>query len=125
LFNNALIGTIPSSLGSLKALNHLDLWVNELTGTIPSSLGSLTALLYLGLSINKLTGTIPSSLGSLTALTTFHLFNNALTGTLPFCIMNHSYVDAIADCEEVSCPCCTHCCPTSQGGIPASEFCIA
>ncbi len=70
LFNNQLSGSIPSSLGSLTALQYLcvlrnccshckilrqraracarsNLGYNQLIGSIPSSLGSLTALQYL------------------------------------------------------------------------------
>ena len=65
LYNNQLLGTIPSSLGNLTALQFLcvrradcclctaltryacalsELDNNQLSGTIPSSLGNLTAL---------------------------------------------------------------------------------
>jgi len=35
LFNNALTGTIPASLGKLPALNFVALYANQLSGTVP------------------------------------------------------------------------------------------
>ena len=83
LWENNLIGTLPSSLGSLTKLTELSLLGNQLSGTIPSSLGNLTNLEILQLNQNQLTGSIPSSLGSLTNLTVLNLWDNQLTGTLP------------------------------------------
>jgi hypothetical protein len=108
---NQLTGSIPSSLGALTALNEFRLYDNQLSGTIPSSLGTLTALTYLNLRTNKLNGSIPSSLGALTALTALRLFNNQLFGTMPFCNSGQVFVSLIADCAEVTCTCCTLCCP--------------
>jgi Leucine-rich repeat (LRR) protein len=129
---NTLSGTIPSQVGSLTALSTLYLWGNALTGTIPSQLGDLTELLKLDLEGNRLTGTVPSQLTALATLTELHLFNNRLNGSLPFCNnRNNSNSDNIidhnmttfdyltADCNEVACPCCTHCCPAGGwDGIP-------
>jgi Leucine rich repeat len=124
LGSNELTGALPSSLGLLTALTSVDLDDNMFTGTIPSTLGWLTALTYLHLENNALTGTIPSVFGSLAALTSLFLYNNVLTGVMPFDCMNRpSFEHLIADCGEVSCPCCTHCCTVSQDGIPAYDNC--
>jgi Leucine-rich repeat (LRR) protein len=125
LYDNEFIGTIPSSLGTLTALTSLELYTNELNGTIPSSLGALTALTALDLSENQLSGTIPSSFGALVALTRLELYNNQLNGTLPLCGLNLPFDILVTDCLEVSCPCCTHCCPTASenGSIPVYEYC--
>ena len=104
---NALTGTIPSCLGSLKGLAELDLdsnlfhgpipeelcmltslevfdvWNNALTGTIPSCLGNLSQLNMLVLDTNNSHGPIPEKLCQATALEGLHLWNNTLTGTLP------------------------------------------
>jgi hypothetical protein len=122
---NLFAGTIPSSLGTFTGLRNLILHTNELNGTIPSSLGQLTAMTNFGLNTNKLTGTIPSSFGALMALTTSTLYNNELNGTVPLCSLNRTFVWLIADCAKVSCPCCTHCCPTASedGTIPVYEYC--
>ncbi len=73
---NNLVGTIPTSLGSLTNLEYLDLHNNQLTGAIPTSLGSLTNLDYLDLDTNQLTGAIPN-LGALTTLSVLDLGFNA------------------------------------------------
>ena len=83
LTRNGLVGSIPSSLGSLTNLEGLGLADNQLTGSIPSSLGSLTNLEELWLYGNQLTGSIPSSLGSLTNLRLLVLWENQLTGSIP------------------------------------------
>ena len=78
-----LDGTIPAGLGSLSALERLNLAGNDLTGSIPSALGSLTNLTDLLLSNNQLTGSIPPELGNLTDLEILDLSTNALTGGIP------------------------------------------
>jgi Leucine rich repeat len=125
MWENRLNGTIPSSLGALTGLEVLDLGENMLTGTIPSSLAAMTALTSLWLSKNALVGTIPSSLAALTNLTILYLHNNQLNGTLPLCGLNRTFEKLVADCAEVSCPCCTHCCPTAgeNGIIPIYDSC--
>jgi Leucine rich repeat len=125
LDNNQLSGTIPSSLGNLTALTRLWLYDNKLNGTIPSSLEALTALLAVALNENQILGTIPSSFSALTALTRLELYNNQLNGTMPVCSLNLTFDVLVTDCAELSCPCCTHCCPTASenGSIPVYEFC--
>jgi Leucine-rich repeat (LRR) protein len=125
LQNNRLNGTIPSSLAAMTALTILWLENNTLTGTIPSSLAAMTALTNLQLRNNQLTGTIPSSFRTLKSLTNFLLFNNQLNGTLPLCDLNRTFEKLVADCAKVSCPCCTHCCPTASEDrtIPIYGFC--
>ena len=51
-------------------VTHLHLWENNLVGTIPSELGQLSSLTSLELQINKLVGgPIPAELGNLSNLT--------------------------------------------------------
>jgi Leucine-rich repeat (LRR) protein len=123
LEENALTGSIPSSLGAMTALNFLFLLDNQLNGSIPSSLGALTVLESLHVSGNALTGTIPSSLGTMTALTSLFLSDNQLVGSVPFCNSNQALAYLVADCAEVSCTCCTNCCPAAFGVVPVSEYC--
>ncbi|KAB2634643.1 receptor-like protein 12 [Pyrus ussuriensis x Pyrus communis] len=60
--SNRFEGEIPASIiGSLRALQLLNLSDNTLSGQIPSSLASLTALESLDLSQNKLSGMIPGN----------------------------------------------------------------
>ena len=77
LVQNQLTGTIPSSLGSLTALNYLCAPCRVFRA-VPSLIRALRRGLFLCRSLynNSLTGTIPSSLGSLNAL--FSLYVHAL-----------------------------------------------
>ena len=88
LGENNLSGTIPSSLGDLANLEHLNFWRNRLSGTIPSSLGRLTNLEVMVVQFNQLSGTIPSSLGNLRELRTLRLSRNQLSGTIPSSLRN-------------------------------------
>lgn len=88
LWENQLVGTIPSQLGNLTNLVRLDLDDNQLTGTIPPELGNLGNLSYLYMEENQLEGTIPPELGNLTNLTNVRLGWNQLTGTIPIELCN-------------------------------------
>ena len=63
LGENGLIGSIPTALGRLGALEWLDLNSNELRGSIPSALSSLGNLFFLSLYRNDLDGAVPAWLG--------------------------------------------------------------
>ena len=58
---------IPSSLGSMNSLVHLDLSYSEFIGNIPPQIGNLSNLAYLDLSC-AITGTLPSQIGNLSNL---------------------------------------------------------
>jgi hypothetical protein len=76
-------GTIPSEIGLLAGLTHLDLSQNQLHGSIPEQLYSLTDLVRLFLYKNQLTGTISASAGDWWSMTHLHLSHNQLTGSIP------------------------------------------
>ena len=62
---------------------------------------------------NRIAGTLPNALSQLTVLRVFRVDENDLTGQLPpaLCaVFDVTEPVVYADCEEVSCPCCTHCC---------------
>jgi hypothetical protein len=82
LSGRALVGTLPSSLGSLITLKRR-LWMfnNHIEGTIPSTLGNLTRLTSLRFDDNSLTGNVPNSLRRLTLLETLNLNRNYLNVT--------------------------------------------
>ena len=67
---------------------------NELYGNVPNELGNLSQLMKLTLEGNQLVGDMPAAVCDLT------------TSTL---------TELVADCEEISCPCCHKCC-TDGGG---------
>lgn len=82
LISSGPTGTIPSSIGNLTNLEHLDLSANYISGAIPAVLGNLTHLTYLDLSLNELNGTIPTTIFNLANLTYLNLSFNQLNGTL-------------------------------------------
>ncbi len=80
---NNLVGEIPPELGDLSNLWSLALWGNDLVGEIPSELGKLANLHYLSLSATDLTGEIPPELGGLSNLWYLALHSNNLVGEIP------------------------------------------
>ena len=96
--HNYFVGTIPSSIGRLTVLSHLDL-SNQLTseyntaigeretsglmGQIPESIGQLRFLQSLLLSKNLLSGSIPDSVSTLTYLNTIDLEDNNIGSRIP------------------------------------------
>ncbi|KAM7514134.1 hypothetical protein LguiA_003717 [Lonicera macranthoides] len=83
LSSSSILGTIPSSLGTMTTLNSLYLSDNSLTGVIPPTLASLSSLLVLDLSHNLLTGSIPSSFSGFGNLSKLDLSANFLSGPIP------------------------------------------
>ncbi|KAG0531485.1 hypothetical protein BDA96_04G027000 [Sorghum bicolor] len=81
--DNALEGSIPTSIGNLLSLHVLNMSRNAFNGHIPPQLGSITALESLDLSSNMLSGEIPQELADLTFLSTLNLSNNQLDGRIP------------------------------------------
>jgi len=88
LSSNSLVGSLPSQLGGLTALQVLDVGSNSIAGSIPSQLGSLTNLNTLDLSSNDIAGSLPSSLGSMSSLTSLDVSGNSLTGSVPSSLCN-------------------------------------
>ena len=85
---NQLTGSIPPELGNLSNLRVLMLYENQLTGNVPPELGNLSELKRLSLRDNKLTGNIPSELGQLFYLWELSLENNSLFGNIPIDFIN-------------------------------------
>ena len=105
---------IPSELGQLTKLRDgFDVSNNQLMGSIPPELGALTALRQFRITGNRIAGTIPDSLKALSRLRVFRVDENDLVGEVPesVCLnLDVNEATAYADCNEVACPCCTHCC---------------
>ena len=92
--NNKWTGTIPTELGLMTNLEHLNLLGDKLvdpsatdqvdvslTGTLPSELGLMTKLTGLGIAFNyRLEGTLPDTLSELTALTGLYIFDTDVSG---------------------------------------------
>jgi Leucine-rich repeat (LRR) protein len=83
LYQNDMMGTLPSCLGNLSNLESLDLNTNHFHGTLPGECCHVSELVYLVLYQNDLTGTLPSCLGSFSNLEYLDLNTNHFHGTLP------------------------------------------
>ena len=62
---------------------------------------------------NNLFGQLPIQMSGLNQLRTFRIDENDLTGGIPVLLcdaIDARGSTAYADCEEISCPCCSHCC---------------
>jgi hypothetical protein len=86
---------------------------NALTGTLPESIGQWTALTFFGVSSNALTGTIPASIDNWIRIQIAYFEHTKFTGTMPngicpYYIENGDTLNA--DClSEITCTCCTGC----------------
>jgi hypothetical protein len=83
LYDNNLVGSIPSQIAQLRGLANLDVERNSIGGSIPEALGSLDALEILAMGSNEIDGVLPSSLGSLLNLRQMSLYSNRLIGAIP------------------------------------------
>ncbi|XP_060195343.1 probable leucine-rich repeat receptor-like protein kinase At1g35710 [Lycium barbarum] len=84
LAQNALIGSIPTSICNMPTLNVLTLSENKLLGTLPSDLGH--GMLFLELFIcaeNNLSGFISASISNYSSLRVLDLSGNSFTGPIP------------------------------------------
>ncbi|XP_065013592.1 receptor-like protein 15 [Musa acuminata AAA Group] len=81
--NNNLIGEIPIEIGSLSALQTLNLSRNNFVGQIPATIGAMKSLETLDLSFNKFYGGIPRSLSDMYSLNHLNLSYNNLSGVIP------------------------------------------
>jgi len=112
--NNEFGFQIPSELGQLTKLRDgFDVSTNQLIGSVPFELGALTQLRQFRISGNRIAGNLPDSLSALSQLRVFRIDENDLTGEVPPALCQSIDVAeavAYADCQEIACPCCTHCC---------------
>lgn len=85
-----LQGSLPTEIGMLSSLVHLDVSNNRVIGTIPEELYDLARLEKIFLYENNLSGTISSRIINLWDLSHYHLGQNKLTGTIPTTMRSNS-----------------------------------
>ena len=84
LDHNHFDGAIPTNIGDMHDMVHINLDDNEFTSSIPSTISQLPDLIYLYLSANYLTGEIPTELSQLAeTLQDLDVGDNNLVGTIP------------------------------------------
>ena len=84
LNNNNLVGTLPSRIGKLSALQEFVLWGNQLMGELPGELGTMSSLVTLDLGLNQFVGEIPPQLGELSNLEELFIGSGSqLSGEIP------------------------------------------
>jgi hypothetical protein len=114
LNNNLLRGTLPTEIGLLTNLESgLDLSSNTIQGTLPTDLGGLTKIKIFRINSNLFDGTLPSELQSWTQIEEFQIQDNSFTGEVTEDMCSAFAVfgtTTSADCDEITCTCCTLCC---------------
>lgn len=91
-----MTGIIPSEISALQELEELDFHLNEnIQGTIPTVLGSLPALQILDLNFTQLTGSLPQQLCNAERLTVIDVTSNLHDGTIPSCFGNFESLEVL------------------------------
>ncbi|KAL8161313.1 hypothetical protein V2J09_012802 [Rumex salicifolius] len=85
--NKNISGLLPSALGSLLSLRHVNLRSNRLSGNLPIQLLQVLGLQSLVLSENFLNGPLPSVVGKLNYLQILDLSHNFFNGSLPSLVL--------------------------------------
>lgn len=83
-----LLGFLPSALGSISGLRHLNLRNNKLYGSLPVELFEAQGLQSLVLYGNYLSGSVSNEIGKLKYLQTLDLSQNFLNGSVPASIVH-------------------------------------
>ncbi|XP_057424481.1 receptor protein kinase-like protein ZAR1 [Lotus japonicus] len=81
--NRKLYGSLPSTLGSLPQLRHVNFRNNKLFGNLPLQLFQAQGLQSLVLYGNSFSGSVPNEIHKLRYLQTLDLSQNFLNGSLP------------------------------------------
>uniref|UniRef100_A0A7S1VRZ1 L domain-like protein n=1 Tax=Grammatophora oceanica TaxID=210454 RepID=A0A7S1VRZ1_9STRA len=109
---NSITGKLPEDVNKMKEMRFFQVHSNEMTGTIPAALGDISTMEYLALEDNKFVGVLPESISNLNKLQSLTVHVNWLEGEVSEGICNlksDKLVSLTADCEKVTCTCCTEC----------------
>lgn len=111
-FTWGIKGKLPTELGNLKNLQHMDISDNYLTGSLVTEIGKLYLLQTMHLQNNFLQGPIPSEWANCVSMKEMFLQDNNVDG------QKHSVPEEICRLPElelarvdcaVSCSCCLSC----------------
>jgi hypothetical protein len=133
IFENSFQTTLPSDIwgegSSLSStLQVLNLGSNQFYGTLPTEIGFLTKLTGLSVFGNDLSGQLPASISQMTLLELLYIDSNKFESIrnepgVPQAICESLRPEPLrefwADCEQISCYCCTVCCSEDLGCITA------
>ena len=112
---NALTGSIPLGyVQNWRYLQTFSVFGNALTGTLPEEIERWSELVVLEVNNNQFSGDFPEGLTTASNLLSIFVYGNEdLTGTVN---CNNVSANVVADCnsEEVTCTCCSLCCPGSS-----------
>lgn len=81
--NRKLVGFLPTTLGKLSALRHVNLRDNNFSGILPAEFFDARELQSLVLAGNSLSGPIPPDIGNLKKLQTLDLSRNSFNSSIP------------------------------------------
>ncbi|XP_074309498.1 receptor protein kinase-like protein ZAR1 [Silene latifolia] len=81
--NKKLFGFVPSAIGSLANLRHVNLRSNNFYGSLPNELFQVQGLQSLVLYGNSLSGSLPNEISKLNYLQNLDLSYNLFNGSLP------------------------------------------
>ena len=118
LYSNDLTGTIiPDEFYRNTRMERLDLDANRmLQGTLSPSIGNLRDLITLSLFLTSLSGTLPSELGLLSSLKVGKFQLTQVTGRVDICGARSLWADCFPlDNPSTECPCCNACCDRALG----------
>lgn len=90
-----LFGFLPSALGSLTDLRHVNLRNNKFFGSLPVELLEAQGLQSLVLYGNSFSGSVPNEIGKLKYLQTLDLSQNFFNGLLPVSILQCKRLKAL------------------------------
>uniref|UniRef100_A0A7S3LAS2 Leucine-rich repeat-containing N-terminal plant-type domain-containing protein n=1 Tax=Amphora coffeiformis TaxID=265554 RepID=A0A7S3LAS2_9STRA len=123
LSDNQLQGPIPMALCHFRNLEAIFLDENQFTGGLPPCISDLTELSQFYVFKNQLYGEIPSEYSVLLELEGLGLEDNEFTGNIPEGVCQLADLNSIelwSDCggdtPEITCDCCTVCCPSADCG---------
>ena len=77
--HNNMLGTLPTEIGLMTALESMYAFSNGISGTLPTELGRLSSLRIFSVYKNPISGALPTQLGHLSQLTRIVAADSAIS----------------------------------------------